>query len=581
LVYRHTKTIFQSLEYVQKEFLQIGIIDTDSMNIIVLAAGRIDPKNMASGMTSSQFVSVINGRPTIVWVIKEFLDNANHCVYLIVNKNDHELIEFSQKYYRLEKRIVICPVSQGSSILDSFMTGVNAIPDSDLGDSLCLNLGDTYLAETEIVKGDFVYLSSFNGISDQWCVASHTEEGEILEYYNKKPGFKSPGYKALVGRYTFSRPNRLKSILQNAIRDGKQEISDALKGYQFSHPLHAIEIENKKWIDFGHIEGQSKARSFLIESRHFNNFILHPVLPQITKFSQNINKLRSEYFWYQKLPAQLQAITPRVMDFSDNEKKPSLTLEYYGYGTLAEKFVYLSLSHSFWVSALQKIFDLVELFCQFSGNSENGVFLESIYKEKTNFRLQLLLKQNAFWEPLIDASYIMINGKEYMGLPILKSRIDQKIDKIIATAKISVVHGDLCFNNILYDTFSGIIKLIDPRGKFGGNDRTVYGDPRYDIAKLRHSFCGNYDYIIEGFYDLDYDGEIGFQWSVLAMDQIVREQQFDEIALTFGYNAGEIRFIESLLFLSMIPLHKENRDRQLSFFVIAIQKLNQCLQEEE
>ena len=346
MVYRHTKTIFQSLEYVQKEFLQIGIIDTDSMNIIVLAAGRIDPKNMASGMTSSQFVSVINGRPTIVWVIKEFLDNANHCVYLVVNKNDHELIEFSQKYYRLEKRIVICPVSQGSSILDSFMTGVNAIPDPDLGDSLCLNLGDTYLAETEIVKG--------------------------------------PGYKALVGRYTFSRPNRLKSILQNAIRDGKQEISDALKGYQFSHPLHAIEIENKKWIDFGHIEGQSKARSFLIESRHFNNFILHPVLPQITKFSQNINKLRSEYFWYQKLPAQLQAITPRVMDFSDNEKKPSLTLEYYGYGTLAEKFVYLSLSHSFWVSALQKIFDLVELFCQFSGNSENGVSLESIYKEKTN-----------------------------------------------------------------------------------------------------------------------------------------------------------------------------------------------------
>jgi len=569
------------LENDQKELLQIGIADTHSMNIIVLAAGRIDPKNMASGMTSSQFISVINGRPIIVWVLKEFLDNANHCVYLVVNKNDHELIEFSQKCYRFEKRLVICPVYQGSSILDSFMAGVSAIPEPDVGDSLCLSLGDTYLAGIENIKGDFVYLSSFNGNSDQWCVASQTEEGKILGYHNKKPGFKSPRYKALVGRYTFSRPNRLKSILQDAIRDGKQEISDVLVSYQFFHPLQAIEIENKKWIDFGHLEGLGKARSFLIESRHFNDFILHPVLPQITKFSQNMNKLKSEYFWYQRLPTQLQAITPRVMDFSDNEVKPSLTLEYYGYGTLAEKLVYLSLSRSFWSSALQRIFNLVELFCQFSGNSEDGVCLESIYREKTNSRLQLLLEQNAFWGPLIDASYIMINGKEYMGLPRLKSRIHQKIDKIVATAKISVVHGDLCFNNILYDTSSGIIKLIDPRGEFGGNDKTVYGDPRYDIAKLRHSFCGNYDYIIEGFYDLNFDGKIGFQWSVLSTDQIVREQQFDEIALTFGYNAGEIRFIESLLFLSMIPLHKENRDRQLSFFVIAIQKLNQCLQDEE
>lgn len=551
------------------------------MNIIVLAAGPIDFKSMASGMTSSQLLSVINGRPIIVWVLKELLDNTNHCVYLVMNQNDHELIEFSQKCYRFEKRLVICPVAQTSSILDSFMAGVSALPEPNFEDSLCLNLGDTYLAGTEIIKGDFVYLSSFRGNSDQWCVASQTEGGEILGYYNKKPGLKSPGYKALVGRYTFSRPDRLKSILEEAISEGKKEISDVLASYQFSHPMQTIEIENKKWIDFGHLEGLGKARSFLMESRHFNDFTLHPVLPQITKFSQNKNKLRSEYFWYLKLPTQLQAITARVLDFSDDEGKSSLTLEYYGYGTLAEKLVYLSLSRSFWSSALRRIFSLVELFCQFSGNNEDGVCLASIYKEKTNSRLQLLLEQNAFWEPLIDASYIKINGKAYMGLPLLKSRIHQKIDKIVATAKIAVVHGDLCFNNILYDASSGIIKLIDPRGKFGGSGKTVYGDPRYDIAKLRHSFCGHYDFIIEGFYDLSFDAESGFRWYVLTDDQAEREQQFDEIASSFGYDIGEIRFIESLLFLSMIPLHEENREKQLAFFVIAIQKLNHCLQEEE
>ena len=42
-----------------------------------------------------------------------------------------------------------------------------------------------------------------------------------------------------------------------------------------------------------------------------------------------------------------------------------------------------------------------------------------------------------------------------------------------------------------------------------------------------------------------------------------------------GYSIDEIEIIEILLFISLIPLHAENKMRQKVFFLRAIQILNQ------
>ena len=53
-----------------------------------------------------------------------------------------------------------------------------------------------------------------------------------------------------------------------------------------------------------------------------------------------------------------------------------------------------------------------------------------------------------------------------------------------------------CFSNILTERNDvGIsIKLIDPRGKFGKYFNK--GDIYYDLAKIRHSLNGGYEYLI-------------------------------------------------------------------------------------
>ena len=66
----------------------------------------------------------------------------------------------------------------------------------------------------------------------------------------------------------------------------------------------------------------------------------------------------------------------------------------------------------------------------------------------------------------------------------------------------SIIHGDLCFANIMVDENYSFIKVIDPRGKFGNFD--VYGDFRYELAKLFHSVDGKYDFIIKDLFKINY-----------------------------------------------------------------------------
>ena len=125
----------------------------------------------------------------------------------------------------------------------------------------------------------------------------------------------------------------------------------------------------------------------------------------------------------------------------------------------------------------------------------------------------------------------------------------------------------------MFDSNNYIFKLIDPRGRLNA-EPTIWGDPRYDIAKLRHSVAGLYDFIVQGMFRLE-ETEGQFKYKILSSaDYSVLVNVFDRLALENGYNSEEIKFIEGLLFLSMIPLHKDNFLRQKMFYIKAIELLN-------
>jgi thiamine kinase-like enzyme len=141
---------------------------------------------------------------------------------------------------------------------------------------------------------------------------------------------------------------------------------------------------------------------------------------------------------------------------------------------------------------------------------------------------------------------------------------------VVIPDKLSIVHGDLCASNILYDRKSRTIKLIDPRGAFGVPG--LYGDPAYDLAKLRHSVLGGYDFILNGWFKI-LNNRIEVFRNKVAIDSFVRFQT-NHFPQTMIRRA---RLIEPLLFLSMVPLHGDEPKRQYAFLLNGLERLLKVL----
>jgi hypothetical protein len=124
----------------------------------------------------------------------------------------------------------------------------------------------------------------------------------------------------------------------------------------------------------------------------------------------------------------------------------------------------------------------------------------------------------------------------------------------------SIVHGDFCFSNLLYDSRTHSLKLIDPRGLGPNHKPTLLGDVRYDVAKFYHSAVGCYDLIIAGRYKLTTDGIIFYDEDKLKLI----EDAFDEVFFKNNqlFDKRQLLAINVHLFLSMLPLHNDRADRQ-------------------
>jgi hypothetical protein len=105
--------------------------------------------------------------------------------------------------------------------------------------------------------------------------------------------------------------------------------------------------------------------------------------------------------------------------------------------------------------------------------------------------------------------------------------------------------------------------MIDPRGEFGVPG--IYGDKRYDLAKLFHSVSSGYDFVMSGKfnYKLSKSKEISLEINYENYHSKVN----DIFNLYFFKNEGlkfQVQAIQALLFLSMLPLHKDNAERQIA-----------------
>ncbi len=536
------------------------------MKTLILTAGKIDYTRLPFGMHQSNSTIPVNGKPVISWILDDLIKKEINEIYIVIRKENYRLKQLLEKHYSKRLTLIIIELENPQSILVSLQAGINVITPNN--NSLQVILGDTLIYDSFDGLSDSLLVSTVKN-TENWCITQTDNTGRLIGFIDKQ---KIPGnnHNALCGYYCFSNLNELNNALNKSINVGAKELSHTLLNYHQVIPLALKTVET--WFDFGHLETFIQSKKSLLRPRHFNQLTIHPLLNTITKISEKSDKLADELNWYKLLPEELKILTPRVIEQTQTQNKITITQEFYGYPSLSELFIYGDLNISVWESIIDYLFKIHHL-CSAYTKQVDVALSKEMYVNKTNERVAQLLKQNTYWEELWNQENIVINGQVYPNIKALLKKLEEPLKNLTQINTFSIIHGDYCLSNILYDINNQIVKLIDPRGSFG--EKGIYGDARYDIAKLRHSVVGLYDYIVGDLFQIE-SNKNNFTFELFEDEKNNQlASYFETCMVNNGYNLQEVKLIEGLLFLSMIPLHADYFERQQMMYIKCIMILNE------
>lgn len=478
--------------------------------------------------------------------------------------------------YKLSAKLNLIKLERLEDLGYSILQGL-----TDNDNDVIIHFADTIVMDSLPFSAKDFFCYSQEYISDTWTFYD-IHDGQITAV-NDKVSPKSPflsnahKYNFFVGVFKLSDGAYFKKCLENVLAKRSADTDSfysALMLYSKTYKFSACAV--KEWFDIGHAQLYFKTRMH-VESRTFNHINIDQDRGILKKTSTDTEKFIGEIKWYLKLPTDLEYVSPRIFDYSMHYSKPHVCMEYYSYRTLHELFLYGDLTAEQWEKIFKKIKFVLEDFSRYKLRDEHLTdSLRSMYLEKTLSRLNRL-KSQADFKSLFNRP-ICINGCSYQPLDEVTKILAEIVPRLLCNVEnFSIIHGDFCFPNVMIDTNLDFIKLIDPRGKFGRYD--IYGDQRYEFAKLLHSIEGKYDYIIKDLFDLEMQGENSFRFRIL---ESARAFDLTEIFISVFKDdlkdrLREIRLIESLLFFSMIPLHKENINRQYAMLCTAMKILNGLL----
>jgi dTDP-glucose pyrophosphorylase len=529
----------------------------------------------------------LHNRPLISWHLDKLLEEGINEVCLVVGYKKEKLIEYVDRFYSKKMKIYYAEQKELCGLADAVRLGIIEISkyrDIDYA-SLLIILGDTIIKDNikEMISKNESFIGYYE-VEDykRWCLIQTNQYGHVSGFIDK-PDEDPKTRKALIGVYYFNNMsilyNCINYIIEKDIKiKNEYQLSSAMEEYIRGEYIVAKRFY--EWFDCGDVETFSKTRKNI--ARHFNSIKI-TTDNTIIKKSSNEKKIEKEINWFLNIPNKLRVFIPQLIDYDITPGNTSYELEYVNFSPIHELFLYTMPDKSDWEKLFKNIFNMIDRFKLHSSKSRFDAksHLKDILITKTSQRIEELLKspkqQNDFWKNIMDSSEIIINNKTYKNFPLLIDKVYKYVEEYIipeANQNWQIIHGDLFFGNMLYDINSDTLKIIDPRGNFGVDG--IYGDIRYDIAKLNHSIFGKYDFIVNGLYAITHEVNNEFEYIIYDSDK--KHNELVELFKQYcsnKYNFDEIMVITGLLFLSMIPLHQENFQNQKMFYLKAIEIFNE------
>lgn len=447
----------------------------------------------------------------------------------------------------------------------------------NIDEPVVINFADTIVMDPIAdISGDaFFYQEDY--MSETW---TYFDEGNgiITHIYDKEAINEEIKKKLFVGVFKIINIHDFRECLRNAVQEKNKKMNSfyyALELYSKKHPMQAVLTNN--WFDIGH-EDKYYNSKLEVRAREFNHITIDKNRGILKKTSDDKDKFIGEIKWYLKLPADVEYVRPRIFNYSTSYVNPYVSMEYYAYHTVHELFLYGDLTLQQWIDIFNRIRFVCDDFKRYTVQDANiRPALEEMYLTKTLQRFGKMKKDERFIT--FFESPIVVNGVRYLPLNEIIIALEKAIPEMLYDVdSFNIIHGDLCFANIMVDSNFSFIKVIDPRGKFGTYD--IYGDFRYELAKLFHSVDGKYDFIIKDLFDLDYNSEatcINYRIQDRKRDFSMYKVFLETFSAEVGEDLKKIELIEALLFLSMIPLHGESIRHQMVMLGTGLEILNRVI----
>lgn len=307
-------------------------------------------------------------------------------------------------------------------------------------------------------------------------------------------------------------------------------------------------------------------------------------------------KLINEVNLIQNLPEDIKKHFPKIINYDFDQEIAYYDMEYCPYLNFAELLLQRRIPIHLAFGILKQILDFMfnKVYLLRRKNPPVG-FVRYSYYDKFLNRLQGVRNKSDIFDKIINARHLVINDKEYINATILTRNIMEDI-KFLSSLEpfyLSLYHGDFKFDNMLIDYEHHDFILIDPRGRTASG--LVESDYIEDIAKLRTSCHGLYDFIYNHLFDLKININKQTDINLIFKDKKLLEDfnEIDEKLLEFLPKYSQIKqdlgyhkrllFIEAMLIIANAPFHFREGDKKsekvmIALYVRGVQLINEFLE---
>lgn len=368
----------------------------------------------------------------------------------------------------------------------------------------------------------------------------------IVKYSNKSSEGYDVAFIGLAGIWDY---NVFWNQLENRTING-----ELVSAFESPSEYPTFKVKKLKWLDTGNLDDLNKTKEYFkdkpLSLQKDNNEITYKEGELFIKFTPDSKILENRINRANYLKSNIPSDFGNVSNFMYYKWEDGDTLYDIDNIDIFTKFL----------NTLK--------FTEIKDVNNSNELIDLFYKKKTQQRMDLFLTK-------YDIKYFTqkhnINGIEYPSIGELLSEVN--FEEFYTNPFYKEFHGDLQFDNVVYNKVKDKFTYIDWRESFAGN--TSMGDIYYDLAKMYggciipYNKMKNEDNInlIKGDYSIQYSYNVSENLKIF-------KSTYEEWIEKNGFDLNKIKLITAIIFLNMSPLHDYKFGNMLWFK--SIEMLYEC-----